>query len=116
MNLSGHLNNLKSLHLRNPSKWVMVFQFQTTSVFSYDCSIFSQQQKMLYNLQSGKLPANSTLKLFHTIGQCTHYQTNEEWDGDHDDELVAGHQLEVVHGLLTEVGRHHAMEVTCDDE
>ena len=51
------------------------------------------------------------------IFECTaHYQTDEEGDGDHDDELVGGHQLEVVHGLPTQVRRHHADEVTCDDD
>ena len=29
---------------------------------------------------------------------------------------MGGHQLEVVHGLPTQVGRHHAVEVTCDDD
>ena len=27
---------------------------------------------------------------------------------------MGGHQLEVVHGLPTQVGRHHAVEVTWD--
>ena len=29
---------------------------------------------------------------------------------------MGGHQLEVVHGLPTQVGRHHAEEVTWDDD
>ena len=29
---------------------------------------------------------------------------------------MGGHQLEVVHGLPTQVGRHHAEEVTLDDD
>ena len=29
---------------------------------------------------------------------------------------MGGHQLEVVHGLPTQVGRHHAVEVACDDD
>ena len=60
-----------------------------------------------------------TAPIFGTlcIFECTaHYQTDEEGDGDHDDELVGGHQLEVVHGLPTQVRRHHADEVTWDDD